>query len=224
MMPMRSAAGRDNVRINRGSHAASNQVQCTYLEDVDGGVEQRGQRAGADVDVGLHREVLVPDLDLGELDAHQVEPVAEPAEQALVVVLDGLEHALHQLPPVARVQVREVHLAGQLIIAAALRVQRPAYDAPPHAVVRGQLLQRRPPQVLLVVPVVAARRRPTERVVRVAAAHPQRPRDGRRRHPASPAPRRQRDLARHRRRHLVRRAQGRIDQRMKKIDGVRLLD
>ena len=33
----------------------------------------------------------------------QVEAVPEAAEQALVVVLDGLEHALHELPALARV-------------------------------------------------------------------------------------------------------------------------
>jgi len=170
------------------------------LDDIDGGVEQRGHGARADVHVRLRRQVLVAHLDLGELDAHQVEAVPEAAEQALVVVLDGLEHALHELPALARVQVRDVHLVGRQL---PLLLHRPADDAPPHAVVRGQLLQRRPPQVLLVVPAVVAHRRPPERVVRVAA---QRPRDGRRRQPAAPARRRSHppaprrtDLPRHRR-------------------------
>ena len=43
----------------------------------------------------------------------QVEAVPEAAEQALVVVLDGLEHALYELPALARVQVRDVHLVGR---------------------------------------------------------------------------------------------------------------
>ena len=119
-----------------------------YLDDIDGGVEQRGHGARADVHVRLRRQVLVAHLDLGELDAHpastpiqiasistersnsnsktlqqqgtaanwgnsQVEAVPEAAEQALVVVLDGLEHALHELPALARVQVRDVHLVGR---------------------------------------------------------------------------------------------------------------
>jgi hypothetical protein len=41
-----------------------------YLDDVDGGVEQRGQRARAHIHVRLHRQVLVPNLDLRKLDAH----------------------------------------------------------------------------------------------------------------------------------------------------------
>lgn len=41
-----------------------------YLEDVDGGVEQRRQGALADVHVRLDRQVLVPHLDLRKVDAN----------------------------------------------------------------------------------------------------------------------------------------------------------
>lgn len=123
-----------------------------------------------------------------------VEAVAEAAEEALVVVLDGLEDALHELAALARVEVGDVHLVGLEqrpgAVAVAAAVHRLAEDAAAHAVVRRQLLQCRPPQVLLVVPGVAParRRRPPERVVPVA----QRPRQRRRprRQPAPPAPRR----------------------------------
>jgi hypothetical protein len=63
---------------------------CTYLEDVDGGVEQRRQRALADVDVRLDGQVLVPHLDLGELDpdpAHNKAAVNITAGEACTYVV-----------------------------------------------------------------------------------------------------------------------------------------
>ena len=135
-----------------------------YLDCVDGSVDQRGQRALADVDVRLHGQVLIPHLDLRKLHAHpaskpvsddqataqtgrkqvdflllllvhawlnanirmidlrvyallglQIEAVPEPAEEPLAVVVDGLEHPLHELAATACVEVGDVHLLGRRV-------------------------------------------------------------------------------------------------------------
>ena len=96
-----------------------------------------------------------------DVDVH-VDSVPEPAQESLAVVL---EEALQEFTaPVAAGQLLDVH---DLDAAALLLVlERPPEDALAHAVVGGQLLQRGPAQVLLVVAVLMLRLRSPEEVLR----------------------------------------------------------
>jgi hypothetical protein len=180
-----------------------------YLEDVGGGVGERGQRTAADEHLRLDRQLLVPHLDRRQLDPHHVDAVPEAAEEALAVVL---EHAVEERaaevaggelldvdelhPPVLRRRRRAAAVAAAVVME-----ERGADDAAAHAVVGGELLERRPPEVLLVVVVPLLRRRATERVVRLRL--PERLRD--RRPPAHAPPPARRRRRRHRRSRLRRR-------------------
>jgi hypothetical protein len=147
----------------------------SHLNGVGDGVEERGQSAVADVDIGLDLEALVPHLDGGVVDADPVHALLELEQEALVVVVGGADEALDERARLARAEPAHVHLH---LLAVLVQRQHPA----PHAVVRREPLQRRPPQRLLVL---EPRRRAREHVV---AAAPQRALALEARHPVDLAP------------------------------------
>ena len=146
----------------------------TYLDGVGDGVDERGEATVADVHLRLDVQVLVAHLDGGVVDADAVHARPELEQEALVVVVGGgADEALDEGAGLAGAQPRHVHhLHRHLLLAAAaaavgiaVPVQR--QDAAPHAVERGEPLQRSPPQRLLVVLllVLEPRRLPREHVV-----------------------------------------------------------
>lgn len=98
-----------------------------------------------------------------------VDSVSEELEEALVVLLSHLEEAVKQQLAVPRGEPVDVDLVAD---DAAVLHHLPE-DALPHAVVGGQLLQRRPLEVLLVFPFLAPA--PPEQVRRVPEGGPPAP-------------------------------------------------
>ena len=103
-----------------------------------------------------------------------VDAILESAQEALAVVLDP-EALQEGAAPVAGGHLLDVDDLDAAL-ALLLLVERPPEDALTHSFVGGQLLQRRPAQVLLLVAVLLLRLRPPEGVLRLHL--PERLRDG----------------------------------------------
>jgi hypothetical protein len=147
------------------------------LEKIGGRVPERGEGAAGSNHVSLHRQLLVANFHGGELDANHVDSVPEPAQEWVAVLLE--EALQERTAPVAGSQLVDVDDLDVAVSALLfLVVERPAEDTLAHAVVGGQLLQRGPAQVLLVVvPVLMLRLCPREGVIRTVHL-PERLRDG----------------------------------------------
>lgn len=125
-----------------------------------------GQRPAADMHVRVHRQVLVPHFDLGELYAHRVEAGAYASEELLGVAGVG-EEAVDERGAVAGGEAGDVDLAERVVALDGSRRDggRPE-QSPPGAGDGGEALQRRPPQRLLLVLGLPPRPRPRERRLR----------------------------------------------------------
>jgi hypothetical protein len=86
-----------------------------------------------------------------ELAREPVDAVLELEQEALVVLVGVADQALEQRPPLPRVEAGHVNVHHLLGPSSRLVAKAVRDDGAAHAGVGGQLLERRPPQRLLVV-------------------------------------------------------------------------